>query len=135
MQQNPSPEFRQEALRVWWYPKVHFRGHRVRHLSHLRIILVLSSNLHLGLLSPSGFRTNNMCHVSHAPSITSFLKWSPEYLVRSKNHWTPHNNSIHPRVTSYLFGPNFFVSSLSSNVFSVRSSLIQIHPLKHLRID
>jgi hypothetical protein len=43
--------------------RFNLHGHTVRHLSHLRSILAFSSHLHLGLLFPSGFRTNNMCHI------------------------------------------------------------------------
>ena len=110
------------------------RSSSLSHPTSRRSILIFSSNLSLGLpssLFPSGFPTKILYSLScpphslHAPPFSFFSILSPEqYWVRSTDHSSSSLCSIlHSPVTSSLLGPNILLSTLFSNILSLRSYL------------
>jgi len=94
-----------------------------------RYTLILFSDPHLGLpygLFSLGLPTKTCMHLSsspyihHAPPISSFLIWSPGYLVRSTNHEVPR----------YVV----FISPLSSPFFRAGVSVLRWNLLTDVRV-
>ena len=112
---------------------IHINPFHAQHPISWRSILILSSHLRLCLpsgLSPSGFLTKSL----YSPLLLPIRATCPTHLIlhdlmirtvlgeEYRSLSSSSSSFSHSHVTSFLLGPNIFLSTVFSNTLSLRSS-------------
>ena len=149
------PSASQEISHILWKPTVHYRVHNSPQLVHIlrqinplqphfifwRSILILFSNLHLGLpngLLPSGFPTKILYALLFSPMLATcpVSLILPDLMSRISfgkgfRSWISALCSL----LQSLLGPNILLSTLFSNTLCLCSSLNVRDQVSHLYIN